>query len=406
MTYVIIGNSAAGILAAEAIRNIDKHGDIVIISEENLLPYSRCLIPNYLEGAISPKEMLFRPEGFYQELDIIPFLGYKVIRINDKDKRVILDNGEFITYSKLLIAAGASPRVPLINAYNYSAVYTLRTWEDARDIIYTARRAERAVVVGGGIVGIKAAVALLRRCLKVTVIMGLKQILSGILDQKASELVTKALKNLDLELIFDDEVEAVVPHPSKKKLVGVGLRSGREITCQLVVLDKGVEPNIGLVQGTGIKVNKGIVVNSKMETSVPSVYAAGDVTEARDRIFEDIRYNPNWPNATSQGWAAGHNMAGVSQEHPGTVRINYLELGVPVFSVGLVDPENEDYEIQVNEKSKGTIYRKLVLKDGIIYGALLLGDTKGSGTILSIIKKRSKLNDSTIEEILEGDYCF
>lgn len=403
MTYVIVGNSAAGISAAEAIRSIDSLGDIVIISEEKLLPYRRYLIPRYLEGAVSPEEMRLGPKSFYQDLNITTFLGEKVIKIEEKNKRVYLDNGEYITYGKLLIASGADPYIPCIKGYNFStAIYTLRSFKDAQEIIKSARQTERAAVIGGGIVGIQCAFALLKRYLKVTVITSSDQILTGILDRKASELFREALNNLNLEWIFEDEVEAFVPHPFQKKIIGIGLRSGKEITCQMAVLDRGIEPNIGMIQGTGIKVKRGIVVSSKMETTVPLIFAAGDVTEAKDMVFGDFCHNTGWSNAVSQGWTAGHNMTGVCKEHPGTIRISRLETGLSVFSVGLIDPESKEYEIHTKINSKGSVYRKLVLKDGLIYGALFLGNTKESGTVLDLIKNRVKLNNSKVMAILKG----
>ncbi len=400
MAYVIIGNSAAGISAGEALRESDKTGEIVIISQEDSLPYYKYLLCDYISERLSHQEMLFKPREFYREKNIIPFLGEKVIHIDTDEKKILFENREFITYDKLLIASGVYPVTPKIPGHYLTAVYTLRSWEDAEIILQTARRSERAVVMGGDITGYSVAHALLKLHLKVTLITDSDRILPHSLDERGSELIRDSIQNPNLEIIFKDEVEDVVRHPLDNKLVGVGLSSGKEIVCQLLVLDKGIKADASLVRGTGIKFNHGIEVNDKMETTVSSVYAAGDVAETWNIAFEEKKQNEGWYNAVSQGWVAGCNMAGTDSRYPGTIRINRVNFGVPFVSAGLINPNNEDlkWKVMVNEKSGS--YRKLLLKNGMIYGMIFIGDTKGADSIIALIKAKAKMEESTVLNLL------
>ncbi|RQD78284.1 MAG: NAD(P)/FAD-dependent oxidoreductase [Candidatus Syntrophonatronum acetioxidans] len=404
MSYVIIGNSAAGISAAEVLRERGIKEEIVIISEEEHSPYYRFMVGKYLAGKVTSSEMVYRSREFYRDNNIIPFLGEKVKGIDTESKKVLFENREYITYEKLLIAAGAVPKRLMVDKTDYGPIFTLRTWQDAQNILDVVGKSEKALVVGGGVIGTTVTQALLSRGQKVSLLLTEPRLLYHALDERGSKLIEKMLINPDLEIYNEDRIIEVIHNPFDFKMVGVGLNSGQEVRCHFMVMDLGVEPNTQILRGAGVEPGRGIKVNEKMESVFPHVYAAGDVTESWNMVREAYTQTPNWSNASSQGRVAGINMAGGEEYHPGTLDIYTGELGLPYVSVGLVNPRQEgygeDYQEKFREREEDLVYRKVVLKDGILCGLVFVGEIRGAEKAIKLIKERTLLTEKDIEELL------
>jgi len=388
--YLIIGNSAGGIGAAEAIRELDKRGTLAIVSDEPYPAYSRPLISEYLAERCPLEKMLFRPADFYGNNNIETFLGRKAKRLDIDEHIIELESGETISWKKLLLATGGLPIVLQIKGAEMEGVFTFTTLDDAKAIDRFldefSQRPLKAVVIGGGLIGVSVTEALVKRGIRVTIVEMKERILNTILDEEASALEEESLKQFGVEIITGHTVAEVSSY-SGGAVTSVTLDDSRPIPCDLVIVAIGVVPRTELVSGNRIKVNRGIVVDRYMATSSPDVYACGDAAEAYDFIYGENRLTPIWPNAYLGGRIAGFNMAGTSTQYPGGTAMNSLNyFGLDVVSAGIVNPPDDGYEV-LSQKDKN-IYRKVVLKGGKVVGMVFGGNIEKSGIILSLMKDK------------------
>jgi NAD(P)H-nitrite reductase large subunit len=400
--YLIIGNSAGGIGAAEAIREVDKAGTISIVSDEPYPTYSRPLISQYLAERCPLPRMLFRPPDFYEKKGIQAILGRKVTELDIDKHDIKLEDGRTIIWDKLLLATGGLPIVPQIAGIDLKGVFAFTTLDDAKAIDQFLSHHQgnaRAVVMGGGLIGVSVAEALVKRGVEVTVVEMKERILNTILDEEASALGETALKESGVEIITGHSVSKVGSY-LPGEATGVILDDGQPIPCDMVIAAIGVRPRTEIVAGTGIKINRGIIVDRHMTTSHPDVYACGDVAEAYDFIYGENRLTPIWPNAYLGGRVAGFNMAGILAEYQGGTAMNSLKyFGVAIVSAGIVIPLDDSYEVM--RERQDHIYRKVILKDGLIVGLVFAGDIEKSGIIYNLMKDR--VNAEAFKQVLVAD---
>lgn len=387
--YLIIGNSAAGVSAAEAIRQRDAKGSIGIVSAEDYPIYSRCLLAYYLSGEIEERRLLFRPPDFYQQVRARPILGHRVVQVVPSENRVLLDDGSWLGYDKLLLATGASPRwLPIKGAQN-KGLLVLRTVADVKQIISFSRKSREAVVIGGGLIGLKAAYGLSQRGLTVHVVELLDWLLPGIIDPEASKILKRKFEERGIKVKTGVSVEEI--RGRRGHVAEVKLSDGSVIPCQLAVLAAGVSPNVEAVKDSGIKLGRGIITDETMRTSVENIFAAGDVAETVDRLRGERVLNALWPNAVSQGRVAGQNMAGGKTRYNGSLSMNSTSFyDLDIISFGVVNPPDGKYQSIVEYRPPN--YRRLVLKEGRIVGFLALGNVSHAGVMLSLSLRGDELS--------------
>jgi NAD(P)H-nitrite reductase large subunit len=386
--YLIVGNSAAAVGAVEGIRQVDKIGRIVIVSNEQHPLYSRPLITYLLAGQIDEGKMSYGDSKFYRRYNVEEVLGKEVVAIHPENKKVILDDGTALPYQKLLLATGGSPIFPQVEGKDLAGVFTFTTLYDARKVSEFIERntVGSAVVVGGGLIGLKTAEALIARGIKVTIVELADRILSATFDRRASEIVEKALRGKGCELMTKNTVSRVT---GKERVEKVVLQDGTEVNCQLVIFAIGVTPNTELAKRAGIDVRKGISVDDRMRTNLPDIYAAGDVVEAYDMVMSTNRQIAIWPNAYVQGNIAGLNMAGKAEKYDGSFAMNSVEIcDVPTISIGLTDPQEKGYEVLEHYDEGQKAYKKVVLKDDVIVGAIFVNKIDRAGVFTGLIKNR------------------
>ncbi len=395
--YLIIGNSAAGIAAIEAIRKKDKESKIVVVSDEGYRAYCRCLISYYLAGEVKKENIFYRPDNFYKENKVDLLLNKKVNSVMPKKNRVACEDKSQIDYDSLLIATGASTKYPEIKGIKKKGVFGFRTLKDVMDIEGLLPVTKSVCVLGGGLIGLKAASALRKRNIEVKVIIKSKQVLSQVLDYEAAGFVQKRLEEKGIEIVLGQDAVEIIGNGEVK---AVKLESDKVIASSLIIAAKGVSPNIDLVKGTDIKINEGIISNDILQTNIPNIYTAGDVCESFDLTLGRPSINALWPIAVEQGKLAGANMSGDNINYDGSLGMNSLEFfDLPVVSLGifkLKDPKGFE-EIKITD-AKLNIYKKFILKNNCLTGAVLVGDIRNSGVFLRLI--REKIDVSSFKDRL------
>jgi NAD(P)H-nitrite reductase large subunit len=406
--YVIVGASAAGIGAVEAIREVDPVGTITVISEEPCPQYSRPMISDLVSGKANFDKMLCREDEFWEKKNVQALTGRTAVNLNLAEKWVALDKGDHVNFEKLLIATGGKPFVPKIEGADKEGVYTFTTLSDAESLAAKIETAKSAVVVGGGLIGVSVTEALVKRGLKVTMVELKDNILSLILDPTASEMVENVISNAGVTIATGLSVQRVVGKPEDDNVVGGAvLTNGEQVPCDLVIIAIGVIPRMELVAGTDVKTNRGIIVDRFMRTSVSDVYASGDVAEAYDFVLGENRLLPLWPLAQLEGKVAGYNMAGKKADYPGGTAMSALKyFGIPIISVGIANPREDDaYEILVKHEPERALYRKIVLKDNMIVGLTLVNDIERAGVLFHLMKNGANVKKFK-QELLSEDFCL
>ena len=405
MKYLIIGNSAAAVGAVEAIRRNDKGNPIIIISDEPHHVYSRPLISYLLAGHTKEDKMYYRDENFYKENNVETVFNKRVTGVDTKKKQVILEDKKKIDYDKLLIATGGTPFVPPIKGKDRKNVYTFTKWSDAEDIIKISKKVQKAVVIGAGMIGLKAIEGLNAIGIDVTVVELAPEVLSRALDKDASRIVQRKMEEAGVEVITNNEVVEITGKGNTA--TGVVLRDKKKIKCDLVIVAIGVIPNTGFIKESGIKINRGIVVDERMETNVKGVYAAGDVVEALNMLTNEKMPIPIWPLAYRQGSIAGDNMSGGTLVYKGGFPMNSIEFpGAPTISLGIIDPRGEGYESLIKNDSKNGNYKRIIIKNERLVGAILVGDDVDRAGILTGLIKEQKPVTAFKDKLLDRNFGF
>lgn len=397
--YLIIGNSAGAIGAAETLRSVDRKGAITIISDEPYPAYSRPLISRHLAGKRPLEKMLFRSADFYERNDTQTLLGNKVQKLDVVEHTVEIEGGEKIAWEKLLLATGGSPIISKIEGLEPGKFFTFITLDDAKAIdrflSQSPLKAVRAVVIGGGLIGVSVTEALVKRGVQVTIIEMKNFILNTMLDKVSATVVAETLQKAGVNILTGRTAV-------KTTADGVALDDGRSLPADLIIMAIGVRPRTDLAVGTGIKINRGIVVDRHMMTSVPDIYACGDVAEAYDAVYGENRVIPIWPNAYIGGRVAGFNMAGVPTEYPGGTAMNSLNyFGLAIVSAGMVIPPDDSYEVLAAQN--GTTSRRIVLKNGRIVGLAFTGNVERSGIVHNLMKEHVDVSRFKTE-LLTADF--
>ena len=387
--YVIIGGSAGGIGAVEAIREVDQKGTLTVISDEKVPQYSRPMISEYVSKEATLDTMKYRGDQFWKDNKVKTLMGKTATKIDFKKKQVTLDGGTTVDYEKLLIATGGKPFVPRMEGGDKTGVFTFTELSSAEKIESKVEDSKSAVVIGGGLIGVSASEALVKRGMKVTLVELKDSILNLILDKTASDMAEKVLTEAGVTVITGQTVQRILGKKDNDAAVGgVVMTDGTEIPCDLVVVAIGVIPRTDIVKETDVKLNRGIIVDRTMLTSIPDVYACGDVAEAHDFLIDGNRLLPLWPLAHLGGRVAGYNMAGKKAEYEGgTVMSSLKYFELPVIAVGDVNPEDtSDLEVLVELKPEKTVYKKILLKDNKIVGFIFLGEIDKAGILFRLLK--------------------
>jgi len=379
LKYVIIGNSAAGIGAVEGIRSIDKQGEITIITDEAHHTYSRPLISYLLLGKVTEESMRYRSENFYKDNNCTVMADSVADKIETATKNVVLKFGKKIPYDKLLVATGSSPFMPPFEGlYNVKDKFTFMSLDDALKLDAALDADKRVLIVGAGLIGLKCAEGIHERVKHITVLDLAPRILSSILDDEGAKLVQSHMESKGIEFRLSANIKNF-------RFNSVTLDSGETIELDILVLAVGVKPNTALLNGVA-KIDRGIVVNGKSETSAPDIYAAGDCTQTIDISSGQNKIMALLPNAYMQGEVAGINMAGGDKSFDKAIPMN----AIGFFGLHIITAGNYSGSVHA-ESSKGN-YRRLFYSDNKLNGYILIGNVEKAGIYTSLIRERTPLD--------------
>ncbi|MCX7795149.1 MAG: FAD-dependent oxidoreductase [bacterium] len=400
MRYVIIGNSIASAGCIEGIRRVDSEGEIIIISDEPYHIYSRPLISYWLSKKV--KDISYRPVDYYEKYRVTPILGKKVIQVDFESKEVILENGEKIKYDKLLIATGGKPFIPNIPGLDKKNIFTFIRFDDVKKINEVIFDGAKVIVIGAGLSGLKAVEALIKRNCKVTVVELAGRILGSILDEDGARMVQEIFEEKGVIFLLENSVVEIF---GEEKVREILLKSGEALPADILIFAIGVVPNVDIFRGTKLKINRGILVNERMETNIPDVYSAGDVVEALDLLTNEDRVIPILPNAYMQGEIAGLNMAGREVKYSGSFSMNSIGFfDVHIMSAGIINPPAE-VEVIKRIDLERKIYRKLYIRGGKILGFMFINSIDRTGMIVDLIKNRIDVSNFK-DRLLSDNFGF
>jgi len=377
--FVIIGGGIAAKEAATAIRQRNQNANITIISAEEVAPYNRPGLSDYVAGEITEESLPLEPQSWYREHNIRLLLSTWAHKIDTVSKTVQTGSGERIPYTKLLLATGANPFIPCKEIAKDARTTTLRTIADARGLIGELKEGERVVIVGGGILGIEAAIAVRQKRAQLSIVEFGSRLMANQLDEHTSAMLEAKLLGEGIDI----QTGAAVTRVERGRVI---LSTGKTMEADLVIFSAGVRSETALAALAGAKIGRGVLVNSMMETSVEGIYAAGDCAELNGRV------PALWSVASEQGAVAGANMAGDSVAvKSGAPSVTFEGFGLKLFSAGTVC-EGEGRCILVKELASEGVYKKLVLENGRTVGGILCGDISGGLKLLRAVNDRANIS--------------
>jgi len=394
MKYVIIGNSAAGIGAVEGLRaaevasQIDKQGEITIITNEAHHTYSRPLISYLLLGKVTEENMKYRGENFYTDNNVTLLTNTAVTKIDAEKKQLSLSTGKNISYDKLLVASGSSPFVPPFDGLDtVKDKTTFMSLDDARalDEMLSKKKDAKVLIIGAGLIGLKCAEGIAKRVSKIVVADLAPRILSSILDEDAAKLVQEHIQNQSSQsAAVEFKLASSVKKFDKNTAV---FESGETVSFDALVLAVGVRPNTSLLKDIA-NIDRAILVNGKSETSAKDIYAAGDCTQALDVSSGQNKVMALLPNAYMQGECAGINMAGGEKSFDKAIPMN----AIGFFGLHMITAGNYVGETFVMRNEEDLSYKKLFYSDNKLNGYILIGNVEKAGIYTSLIRERTPLD--------------
>lgn len=387
--YVIVGSGAAGIAAVEILREIDARAKITLVTADRDGYYSRPGLAYLLTGHLPEKQLFPLTAREYTQLRLETIHDY-ALAVDADEHRLLLERHGSIEYERLLLAVGAQANMPALEGIDLEGVVKLDTLSDARRILKLARKSQRAVVIGGGITAIELAEGLAAQGVETHYFLRRERYWPGVLDPQESGLVERRLEMEGIRIHYHTEIERI--NGKRGKVSGVETTSGTQIDCQMVAVAIGIRPRLELARSSGLKIDRGILVDEQLRTSAEDVFAAGDVAQVFDAGRGEFLLDSLWWPAVEQGRIAGRNMAGHSVSYQKPIAMNVTRIGgLTTTLIGAVGGGDVDRDLVSIARGDSETWRqaphafaiehdheadriRLLMEDNTIVGALLMGD--------------------------------
>jgi NAD(P)H-nitrite reductase large subunit len=397
---VIVGNGPAALSAVEAARRADAACDITVVAGERARAYTPCFLSRHVCGEIDGEQLALKGEDFYDKHRVGLRPGVAAVGVRPAEKVVTLADGDTIPYDRLLLACGASPVMPPVPGLQGDGVVAFKSFGDAESIRARATATGDAVVLGSGFVAVEIAEALAKLGLRVTMVARRERILRRIFDAEVAGLVEGHLARNGVQIVKERDLREVERSGSRRHLAAAVLSRGERLPCDLLVVAVGMQPNLGILSDTGIETARGVLVDDRMRTSVPDVFAAGDLAEVE--IGGVRKVNLIHPNAVLTGGVAGSVMAGRDrrmEEHLGDMNVLTL-FGRSFLSAGALEGGRV---LERREDSRGLV-KIFAGEDGFVSGVQLAGDVTRGGLYRSLIRRRVPV--AAIPDILSPRFSY
>lgn len=408
-SYVIVGNGAAGVTAAETIRQQDPGGNITIVSAEPYPMYSRPGLAYVLTNDIPNQQIFARSREWYTHFRI-QFVNGRAIKLDPIHQKLFLASGRTLGYDRLLIATGSKATTPPYPGAELEGVVYLDTLDGTKKLMQQARRGRRAVVIGGGITAMELAEGLARQGMKTHYFLRGGRLWGRVFNDTESQLLAKKIGADGVQIHYHTEISQILGN-RRGKVRGVRLADGREFKCNLVGVAIGVRPQLEMVRGTAVETDRGILVNEYLQTNVPHVFAAGDCAQVYDRWSEQFMLDILWPSAVAEGHAAGLSMTGRGVPYrKGTPFNACLLFGLHITLMGQINPQHdgngETAVIQHLSRGSSEVWHtfrrhyasawaedgdntmRLVIDGDYLTGALVIGEQRLADPLRHIIENR------------------
>ncbi|MFL0167457.1 FAD-dependent oxidoreductase [Candidatus Clostridium helianthi] len=384
--YLILGNGAAGISAATAIRERNETCSIVLVSNENVLGYNRPMLTKSMIARFNSKQIAVHDEAWYKENNITNVLDRELIEINTKDKEAVFKDGIKLKYDKCIYALGAECFVPPISGKDKKEVIAIRRISDTDKITELLPKVKNAVVIGGGVLGLEAAWELTKAKCKVTVLELADKLMGRQLDYEGGKFLEEIIKGQGIDVRLGVKIDEIEGEDS---VTGVRINGGEVIAADLVVISCGIVPNSKIAQEAGINVNRAVIVNEKMETNISDIYACGDCAE-----YNGINYGI-WSQALEMGKVAGANAAGDSLTYETVdAALTFNGANTSLYAIGDngKNPEIQYKTVEFKDPVKKT-YTKYYFANNRLCGAILIGDTSNLAKVTQDVKESRLFKD-------------
>ncbi|MEW6554822.1 MAG: FAD-dependent oxidoreductase [Actinomycetota bacterium] len=392
MDYLIIGNGAAGLRTAQTIRKRDPEGAVTMVDEERHLSYYRMRLPDYISGWKKRETVFAVEDDFYVENRIELRREDRALEVRPDAHEVVLEKGGTVSYDRLLIASGARPRRMDCEGHGLDGVVYLRTLDQADEIIARGKAAKNAVALGGGLLGVEMARCFNELGLTTHYLIREDRFWPQMLDAAGSSLVEKVLLEKGIILHKEDGIDEITGDGNR--VTGVRTAAGKSLDAEMVGIAIGVVSNLEFLSGSGIETDRGVLVDEHLRASRPDIYAAGDAAQVLDPASGEHRLVTSYLNTQRQGEVAGINMSGGDAAMEGIVPFNVIVIyGLPVASMGQdLPPDEAGYEVLTGDYPKDGQYRKLVLSQGVLVGATLIGNIGEAQAMESLIRMRADVS--------------
>jgi len=397
MRVIIIGNGLAGTIAAKTLREQDRTLEIDVFADEKYHYYPRPNLIEFLAGNLPLEKIFAFPEEWYSGQNVNVHLEKSGIRIFPDSKEIEVAGGKREKYDFLVLANGSLAFVPPIKGAEKQGVFTLRTLDDAFEILDCLKDRRRVTVIGGGLLGLETARAVKSRDVDVEVVEFFDHLLPRQLDPQGGSLLKGQIEKMGINVHLGLTCEEVLGQDS---VTGLRFKGGREIQTDVALVAAGVRPNLRIAQEAGLETDRGLVVDDYLQSSHPDIWAAGDITQHAGRVYGII------PASFNQARIAALNVLGQRQKYEGTIPSNTLKvLGIDLTSVGMVNPEDESFEeLREENADKGT-YKKIVVKNGEVCGLICIGTKKGVSEISRLISRKANV-EKWKDSLLEDDFDY
>lgn len=397
MKVIIIGNGLAGTIAAKTLREMDKEVEIDMFAEERYHYYPRPNLIEFIAGNLPLKKIFAYPEEWYKEQKIDVYLRRPVKKIIPDSQEIEVEKHKREKYDILFLANGSFAFIPPFKGVEKRGVFTLRTLDDAFRILEYQKNHKKVAIIGGGLLGLEIARAISSRGAEVEVVEYSKRLLPRQLDDQGSSVLISQIEKMGIHVHLGLATEEILGLGEVK---GLRFKGGRKIEADMAIVAAGIRSDISLAKDAGLETDRGLVVNDYLQSSSPRICGAGDLIQHRGKVYGII------PATFNQARLAAYNILGEKKKYEGTIPWNTLKVaGLYFTSIGLVNPEKDSQEEMIVERREEGLYKKIIIEEGTIVGAIWIGTKRGVGNISRAVTQRKNI-EKWKNSILDDDFDF